>query len=489
MVSAISRRAALGLPLAAFANSNQYPSWKLIGPWGGSARAIRLDARKPETMLALTMRGTGVFRSRDAGENWQELTKFPRLEGARLDCAMIVAAKWLVGAAPGGVWVSEDEGENWRVVAGTEKLSVYAMTSWPKDARVMALGTDRGVWQSHDAGRTWKRSSPASIPDLAAIVSVAYDPTRAGTLYAGTPHLPWKTSDGGTTWRKAHTGMYDDSDIFSIAVDPALPTRVFASACSGIYCSLNGGGAWRRAQGIPGTNRRTYVVAQDPHDAKRVYAGTSAGMWASLDHGEKWEKRNEYVVTSIAFHPRIKDCFYISTERHGLLWTRDAGKTFEERHKGFVSRSPQGVVAQESGWRLAGELERLDDGVSGPDKAYETRRDPFDAKRLWAASPRGLEESRDGGRTWKRVDGGLGEGWIRSFTFDPKRKGRAFALRGQRVFWTRDGGQSWYWLPAQEDVPSRFRRLDMLPTEEGLLFSASEDRGLFVYSFIENPLE
>ncbi len=484
----------MGLPLAALAFNNPYPRWKAIGPWGGSARAIRLDPRKPDTMLALTMRGAGVFRSRDAGASWHELPKFPRfagtgLEGARLDCALITGGKWFVGAAPGGLLLSDDEGDTWRVAPGTERLSVYAMTSWAKDPRVMALGTDRGVWQSHDGGKTWKRSSPASIPDLAAIVSVAYDPTKAGILYAGTPHLPWKTADGGVTWRKAHTGMYDDSDIFSIAVDPAQPTRVFASACSGIYCSLNGGAVWRRAQGIPGTNRRTYVVAQDPHDPKRLYAGTSAGMWASTSQGDRWEKRNEYVATSIAFHPRVKDCFYISTERHGLLWTRDAGQTFEERHNGFVSRSPQGVVAQDRGWRIAGELERLDDIPGGPEKAYETRRDPFNPQRLWAATPRGLEESRDGGATWTRLDGGLGEGWIKSFTFDPKRKARAFALRGQRVFWTRDGGQSWFWLPADENVASRFRRLDILPTEEGLLFAASEDRGLFVYSFIENPLE
>jgi photosystem II stability/assembly factor-like uncharacterized protein len=435
------------------------------------------------------MRGTGIFRSDDAGENWQELAGFPRLEGARLDCALCIPGAWLVGAAPGGVWLSQDLGQSWRAAPGTERLSVYALAAWPKDPRVLAAGTDRGVWLSHDGARTWKRSSPAANADLSAIVSVAFDPAKAGTIYAGTPHLPWKTADGGATWRKAHVGMYDDSDIFSIAVDPALPTRVFASACSGIYCSLNGGAAWRRAQGIPGTNRRTYVVAQDPHDGRRVFAGTSAGMWASLDQGVKWEKRNDFVVTSIAFHPREKDCFYASTERHGILRTRDAGRSFEERHRGFVSRSAQGVHATPDGYRVAGELERLGENWPGPQGAFDVRRDPFDERHLFAATPRGLETSGDGGGSWRRLDGGLGDGWIRSVAFHPKQKGRAFALRGQRVFWTRDGGQSWYWLPAQEDIRSPFKRLDILPSVEGLLFSTSEDRGVYVYSFIENPLE
>lgn len=494
------------------------------------------------------MRGTGVFRSRDSAESWTALAGFPDLADARLDSAIIIhapAARWLVGAAPGGIWSSLDEGDTWQCVPGTEALSIFALASWPKDEHVLAAGTDQGVWTSNDAGDTWHRISPKSNADLNAIVSVAFDPAKAGLLYAGTPHLPWKTANGGDTWTKAHTGMFDDSDIFSIAVDPTRPGRVFASACSGIYCSLNAGGAWRRVQGIPGTNRRTYVVAQSPHNPDLLFAGTSAGMWTSRDGGLDWKKLNSLVATSIAFHPTEKATFYISTERHGLSRTRDEGKSFEPVNTGFVSRKLLAVEGDEqeiyavaryegsaggvyrksmsaSGWDIVDTgknfdrfgirdghlLARDEDGVwlESRDRArtwlpaqaadeqirgdwFESRTNPFEVTEQIRASREGLSKSQDSGKTWRKIEGALGKDWIKSIAFHPKQKGLCFALRQQRVFWSRDAGETWYWLPALEQAHVIFESLFIAPASPNLLLAVSANRGLFVYDLRQNPLE
>lgn len=500
-------------------------------------------------MMAVAMRGTGVFRSRDGAATWSALPGFPDLANARLDTALIVHApktRWLVGAAPGGLWRSLDEGETWARVAGTEGLSVFALAAWPKDERVLAAGTDQGVWISNDGGDTWRRVSPKTNADMSAIVSVAFDPAKAGAIYAGTPHLPWKTINGGETWTKAHTGMFDDSDIFSIAVDPTRQGRVFASACSGIYCSINAGAAWRRVQGIPGTNRRTYVVAQSPHHPDLLFAGTSAGMWTSRDGGMAWKKLNDLVATSIAFHPVEASTFYVSTERHGLARTRDEGATFEFVNQGFVSRSLLAIegdetklyaVARYEGsaggvyrksstdgpWetvdtgknfdRFEVERERLvardEEGqwmesrdhanTWGPTSAprggdgqgdwFETRKNPFEPNQQLRASREGLSKSSDGGKTWRKVENGLGPEWIGSIVFHPKRKGLCFALRGQRVFWSRDAGETWYWLPAQERADVSFRSIRIVPAFPSLLFAVSDTRGLYVVKLDENPLE
>ncbi|MDX2269448.1 MAG: YCF48-related protein [Bryobacter sp.] len=464
--------------------ATSYPQWKMVGPWGGSARVVRLDPAKPTTLLAATMRGAGIFRSLDGGETWAECLRFPKLPEARVDAALIVrnpTPLWLAGTAPGGLWTSKNEGNDWELAPGTSGLSVYAIAAWEKDPRVLAIGTNQGVWLSHDGAQTWRRNSPANNADLAAIVSVAFHPKLAGTIYAGTPHLPWKTSDGGKTWRRVHVGMFDDSDIFSIAVDPAMPERVFASACSGIYCSLNGGAAWRRAQGIPGTNRRTYVVAQDPLERSRVFAGTSAGMWASQDVGQTWKKLNSHVATSIAFHPEQAGAFYVSTEQDGILFTADAGQSFQARHEGFVSRSILRVIEEGGKWRPARELEIEESSLAAPPNAFETVEDPFNPGHLLAATGEGLLRSKDGGRSWRLVDGGLGQEWVRSVCFHPKQPQAVLALRGQRVFWSKDAGASWYWLPAEENVRSSFRRLVVPRSNPGELLALSEDRGVFSY--------
>lgn len=483
----MSRIGVLSLFLLGVLWGNGYPEWQAVGPWGGAARVIRLDEAKPDTMLAVAMRGTAVFRSRDGAKNWTMLKSFPELPNTRLDCAWMLPGKWLVGAAPGGLYSSTDEGEHWAVVPGTEKLSVYAITSWKKDARVLAIGTNAGVWMSNDGAATWRRVSPKTIDDLTAIVSVAFDPEKAGTLYAGTPHLPWKTTNGGTTWQKAHVGMFDDSDIFSIVVDSRKPGRMFASACSGIYCSLNSGAAWRRVQGIPGTNRRTYVVAQSPHQGELLFAGTSAGMWTSRNGGETWKKLNEMVATSIAFHPLMKEVFFISTERHGLQKTSDNGTTFEPVHEGFVSRTIEALEAEDGVVRVLSQYDgsyakagdhwesvRYQAPRNGrPDgDAYELAVSPFEPEVQLRASNRGLEKSVDGGKSWKVVQ----KDWIRSVAFDPKQKGLCFALRHQRVFWSPDSGENWYWMPANEDSQLSFSRLFVFER----LYAVSPSRGVYV---------
>lgn len=505
----------------------EYPAWQPIGPWGGAARVVRLDADRPDTLMAVAMRGTAVFRSRDAGRQWQLLTAFPELPNARLDCGLIVRGQWLVGAAPGGLWRSKDEGETWEVIPGTAKLSVYAITAWAKDDRVLAIGTNQGVWLSHDGAASWRRASPASIADLTAIVSVAFDPQRAGILYAGTPHLPWKTADGGRTWRRVHAGMFDDSDIFSIAIDPIAPNRVFASACSGIYSSDNSAAAWRRVQGIPGTNRRTYVVTQSPHNRQLLYAGTSAGMWVSRDGGATWSKRNNYVATSITWHPTAKNRIFISTERHGLLKSEDEGATFVEINEGFLSRSItaidasaetlysltpyEGISARDSqgrwrklvqqhfdrlylsghqlfvrqpetGWQASSDggntWNKVSRPASEPERGdwFETAVDPFDPQTLLRAAHSGMTKSTDGGRTWRTVQ----NDWIRSIVFHPKQRGLCFALRHQRVFWSPDAGENWYWFPAAESPHLAFEKLHIAAERPDELFAISPYRGIYV---------
>ncbi len=448
--------------------------------------------------MALSMRGTGVFRSRDSAKTWSLLPAFPELPNARLDCGLIIPGKWLVGTAPGGLWRSLDEGESWNVVAGTEHLSIFAITAWQKDQKILAAGTNDGVWMSNDGGGKWRRISPRINADLSVIVSVAFDPQKAGTLYAGTPHLPWKTTNGGTSWTRAHIGMFDDSDIFSIAVDPTRQGRVFASACSGIYCSLNHGAAWRRVQGIPGTNRRTYVVAQAPHNPDLLFAGTSAGMWNSEDGGLNWKKLNELVATSIAFHPSDKGRFYISTERHGLLGTLNDGKSFEPVNEGFVSRSLlsaesdeeslyaisqyEGSFAKSSAgnWQPAPFRSELIAQTPAGDW-FETAINPFDKNEWLRASRLGLTKSSDGGKTWRTLQ----SEWIRSVQFHPKLKGLCFALRQQRVFWSPDAGENWYWFPAKEELHLTFEKLRLSRAFPDLLFAVSPHRGIYVQTLLQ----
>ena len=329
-----------------------FGQWLPIGPDGGSAHVLAIDARDSDHLLAGS-RSLLLYRSEDAGESWHALADFAShndLYQAALNVVSIdpqdsrtfyagVSASNARPAAQNGagVYKSVDAGRNWTRIPSIAGISVYCMATWEKDAHVMVAGTNRGVYRSQDSGESWEHISSADNVELQGVMSIAIDPRKADTIYAGTPHLPWKTTDGGKSWHAIHTGMIDDSDVFSIHIDEQTPDRVYASACSGIYGSFSGGAQWAKFAGIPMSNRRTHVIAQDPKHAATLYAATTLGLWKSTSRGAEWRHTSGDSINAMVLDP--KGVMYLAVDQRGLLKSDDGGETFHQINHGYVERT------------------------------------------------------------------------------------------------------------------------------------------------------
>lgn len=322
--------------------------WRAIGPWGGRARSIAIDPNNSTILLAGGARGL-LFRSSNSARSWQRLPLPDSIAGSvqviSIDSAN--SAHYWIGvgggvesdrAAGAGLWESNDSGIHWQQASQLVGLPIESMARFAGDARIMAVGTRKGVYLSKDGGHTWMRISPADNPELQDITALSFDPADSGTLFAGTPHLPWKTSDGGANWKSAHTGMLDDSDVFSISADSSRPGLIYASACSGIYQSTTGGESWKLLDGIPNTSRRTHVILPDPLRKKVLYVGTTEGIFKSWNGGTRWNHLNNTQVNAIAMDPKDTRILYLATER-GIITTNDGGQTFAAANDGFLSRN------------------------------------------------------------------------------------------------------------------------------------------------------
>jgi photosystem II stability/assembly factor-like uncharacterized protein len=336
------------LPLLA-----QDQQWTPIGPFGGSARAVRVNPRNPLVLVAASKRSAALFRSIDGAATWSPLS-FPVLRGASIETLVLDPQDpdrvWLgLRDSPdrGGVWRSRDGGSSWQHVPALAAWNIYSIAVHPKNSSLIAVGTNRGLRLSRDDGATWQLITPADDPEYASIVSLAFDPQSESTIYAGTPHLPWKTTNSGATWQSIHQGMLDDSDVFSLHVDAQSPQRVLASACSGIYISTNAAASWRKVNGIPADNRRTYVITQHPSKPQWVFAGTTAGLWRSTNGGVDWQKLNSYTVNGISFDPANEERIWIAVDFAGVLRSDDGGVHFEARNHGFTSRNITGFAVND----------------------------------------------------------------------------------------------------------------------------------------------
>jgi photosystem II stability/assembly factor-like uncharacterized protein len=397
--------------------------WHVAGPYGGSATAVAINQKNPKVLLA-GARQSLLYKTDDGGTLWSMLP-FPKRTFGEVGAILIDPLDQqhylvgLVGALDdAGLFESADGGDSWKAVPSLSGFSVRALASSASDPTRFVAGTSQGVSMSTDSGRTWTRISDPGNLEMLVITAVAIDPKNPDIIYAGTAHLPWKTTDSGKTWQSIHTGMIDDSDVFSIYIDPKSPDQVFASACSGVYRSGNGGEMWRKLMGIPNTHRRTHVVRQDPEEPGTLYAGTTLGLFKSTDYGGTWHQVNDEQVNSLAFDPLRGSDIYLALEDQGLWKSDDRGKTLLPMNTGFVARRLTAVTL--SGNRLVaiqtkdgdttGVFTSEDDGstwskmthVEGLDGVHLSMLTgvPGDKKLLFAATPRELFRSVDGGMSW-----------------------------------------------------------------------------------------
>jgi photosystem II stability/assembly factor-like uncharacterized protein len=312
-------------------------------PASGPLFVIRTDPHHPGTLLAGTA-AAQLFRSRDGADTWTHLP-FPGELRSALHAIVVdplTPDLYLVAAssetpAYAGVYRTVDGGATWSQLPGLEHKQVWALTVWRGDPRIIAAGTQDGVFLTRDSGMNWERLSPPRSAWPRPVVSLAFDPANSKVLYAGTPHLAWKTADGGATWRRIPIGMEEDSDIFSIEVDLNQRAHLFAGACSGIYRSINGGGTWSSLEKATGGSFRTYVVARTPGRPHVVFAGTSGGLIQSADEGATWRVLSKEIARSIAFDAADSQRIFVATDR-GILRSEDGGDHFRGANQGLARR-------------------------------------------------------------------------------------------------------------------------------------------------------
>lgn len=173
---------------------------------------------------------SGMFRSDDVGETWQEITN-----GFSLSCVRwlgpdpLNSGSLLAGTEPGRIFRSDDLGESWSELSGIRQIPGYENWYLPyspragavrniytpaKSATYFASVEVGGLLISEDNGETWRCEFVDVDSD---IHYVSGHPERGDVLfaalgYAGIDHSPnddqvhrgglARSTDGGRTWNK-----------------------------------------------------------------------------------------------------------------------------------------------------------------------------------------------------------------------------------------------------------------------------------------------
>jgi len=127
--------------------------------------------------LVYTQKGKGIQRSTDAGKTWTKVSEQEPI--GRLVSIRAGKAYWLANE---GLLTSTDKGANWSVQGKPVEASIGPYFD-PKNERRMVVAGGKGIFQTSDAGETWKLVTrmPAGfekLPKGGWFTNVAWDPVR-----------------------------------------------------------------------------------------------------------------------------------------------------------------------------------------------------------------------------------------------------------------------------------------------------------------------
>ncbi|MBB3196208.1 WD40/YVTN/BNR-like repeat-containing protein [Roseateles terrae] len=285
--------------------------------------------------------GCKLQASDDGGATWHELPApaFPgQPEGAE-GPAWKLQQIWSLergsdgrlwaGTIPGGLFVSEDDGERWSLVeslwhqparlgwfgGGYDAPGIHSICIHPKQPSQVLLGIScGGAWRTEDGGQHWQISAKGMRADF-------MPPEQAGEENTQDPHRivaceadprvlwcqhhngVWRSEDGGAFWREIKPPVSGFG--FAVAAHAADPLtawfvpavkderRLPVDGALAVNRTRDGGETFETLRsGLPQQHCYDLVYRHGlaAHaDGRRLMMGSTTGnVWASGDAGDHW---------------------------------------------------------------------------------------------------------------------------------------------------------------------------------------------------------
>jgi photosystem II stability/assembly factor-like uncharacterized protein len=501
----------------------------------------------------------GVFRSVDGGETWQKVlykddnTGAIQVEFDPKNPDVIYADLWAARQGPwengawqgdgSGLYKSKDGGDTWvqltnglpttqeglgRIGIGISRSNpdiLYATVDAPQSG---------GIFRSDDAGQSWRRVSNDARTwgrgsDFAEIKVHPQNPEMVYVANTAT----YRSTDGGKTFT-GFKGAPGGDDYHRFWINPENPDIILLASDQGATITVNGGQTWSSWYNQP--TAQFYHVITDNRFPYWVYSGQqesgSAGVASRGDYGaitwRDWRTVGVEEYGYVAPDPLDPNILYGGKLAKFDLTTGQAQSIAPEAVRGgkyrFLRTAPvifspvdphalyyAGNVLFKTlnggnSWEvvspdLSRERPELPENIGiyrAPDMTQMARRGVIytvapsykDAKTIWAGTDDGLiQVTWDGGKKWQDVTPPELTAWskisiIDAGRFDSKTAYAAvnrFRLDDLRphIYRTHDGGRTWKeivkGIPAT-DVVNAVREDPLRP---GLLFAGTE-RAVYV---------
>jgi len=502
----------------------------------------------------------GVYRTKDFGKTWENVLKVDDKTGCSdlavdpQDPNILYAGMWQVrrwpwkfesGGPGSGLYRSMDGGDTWQELMNglpegdKGRIAVAPAPSRPSVVYALVEAKKTALYRSDDLGEHWAKVNTSMNVQMRPFyfALVVPDPQDFNRVYK--PSLTLSVSrDGGKSFTSpfnALSGGAVHSDLHALWINPKDPEQLVLGTDGGVYISNDRGGHWRMVRSLP--VGQFYQVGFDmayPYDVygglqdNGSWMGPSAGTggvqnrdWDNIGFGDGFHAypdptNDQYVYSeyqggnllryqrgtgevkqirpyAAAGQPKLRfnwnTPLFVSRAHPGTLYyggqvlfrSRDHGDAWERISPDLTTNDPDRQKQAESGG-----LTIDNSAAENYTTIYTISESPVTDSVIWVGTDDGnVQVTRDAGASWsnvvKNVPGVPAGTWVSQVEAGPYAAGTAFVtFDGHRLgdmttyaYRTDDFGKTWKRLDT-DSVEGYAHVIKQDPMNPNLLFLGTE---------------